>query len=79
MRDGEMLSEILRAAFQHVLCRDAGGVGGDDGARPAVLGDPAEDPALDGEVLDDHLDDEVALRGAADLLPPRLPLALSKS
>jgi hypothetical protein len=57
----EVTPEIIASPLLHALDGQAGGVGGDESARPTVLLDLGEERLLDGEVLDDDLDDPVAL------------------
>src|SRR5690606_12769206 len=59
--DAEALAERGAAALQHVLDLEAGGVRGDDGARLDELLQLGEELLLGLELLDDDLDDPVAL------------------
>ncbi len=59
--DEEVLLHLLGHVRDHGREGDARGVGGDDGAGPPVLRHPLVDLLLDGQVLDHHLDDQIAL------------------
>ena len=61
MRDAEALLERLAAPLHELGDAQPRGVRGDDGA-PAELVDARVELLLDGEVFDDGLDDDVALR-----------------
>jgi len=66
--DGEVLLEGLRAALDHALDRQARGVRGDDGAGLHDAVEAREELLLHVEALEHHLDDEVALGGAAQIV-----------
>ncbi|VTR68538.1 hypothetical protein DESC_710035 [Desulfosarcina cetonica] len=56
----EILLERRTPALAHLLQRNAGGIGGDDGTGLADRFDAFEQVLLDLQVFDDHLDDPVA-------------------
>ena len=61
MRAQEMLAELRGETFGDGGQRNAAGVGGEDGARLAVLQHSLDQGALDFEVLGDGFDDPVAV------------------
>ena len=61
VRAEEVRAELFREAFGDLSDGDAARVRGDDRARPPELLHALEEPALDLKVLDDGLDDEVAV------------------
>jgi len=51
MRTGPMALEIVIEAFSNLANGEAGSIGGDEGARAALRGDPLQQLTLDGQVF----------------------------
>src|SRR5262249_46256591 len=57
----KVLAKIFRASVGKLMKRNAAGVRGDDGTLAAMLFHLFEQVALDVEILDDRLDDKIAV------------------